>query len=332
MQRGPLLRIPTQHDSGDRRSHFNHCAGLPEFGVLQVSQAAIRFQFGGHATFPVRYGWLPKGLEQLVNQGGFTANTETADELGLGSKMVESLAYWLNVTGLAAAGIQGVAPSPLADLIHEHDPYFELPGTWWFLHLLLARRDGSVWSWFFNDYADRIFDRLICADAFLQFARSKAIRPPSPAMAQRDVACLLSAYASRPGVDLVDPDDIGACPFRELGLLVRHEAVNRFERSRRPHGVPNEVFLACAALLARETGKQALSLRELATLRGGPGRVLCMGLEAIETQVGKIGGKRWQEGIQVQTLNGERHLFVPSRAPQDWLVALYARVEGEHPQ
>lgn len=294
-----------------------------------MTQPLIKVQFGGHATFPVRYGWLPKGLEQLHTTGGFVANTEMADDLGLGSKMVESLAYWLNVTGLATPGENGHKASELADLIHQHDPYFERPGTWWFLHLMLARRDGTVWGWFFNNYGDRIFDRLTCADAFLQFARSKAIRPPSPAMVQREIACLLSAYASRPGVDLVDPDEIGACPLRELGLLVRHDAVNRYERVRWPFGVPDEVFLASAALLSKDTGIQSLSLRELATLRGGPGRLLCMGLDAIETQVGKIGSKRFMEAIRTETVAGERRLMVPRHGPEHWLTQLYERVDTE---
>lgn len=295
-----------------------------------MTEALMKFQFGGHATFPVRYGWLPKGLEQLHSAEAFVANMDTADELGLGSKMVESLAYWLNLTGLAAPGEHGrLKPSPFADLIYQCDPYFERPGTWWFLHLTLARRENTVWGWFFNDYGDRIFDRLTCADAFLQHTRSKALRAPSPAMVQRDIACLLSAYAARPGVDLVDPDDIGACPLRELGLLVRHEAVNRFERARRPQGVPPEVFLAAASLLAKDTGIQSLSLRELATLRGGPGRLLCMGLEAIETQVGKIGSKRYLEAIRTETVAGERRLMVPQHGPEHWLKQLYQRVGAE---
>ncbi|MGB8839847.1 MAG: DUF4007 family protein [Aliidongia sp.] len=291
-----------------------------------MTQPQIRFQFGGHATFPVRYGWLPKGLDQMLSAESFTANTDTADDLGIGSKMVESLAYWLNVTGLTASGADGLKASPLATLVHKYDPFFELPGTWWFLHLMLARSEGTVWGWFFNDYGDRIFDRLTCADAFLQFARAKALRPPSPVMVQRDIACLLSAYASRPGVDLVDPDEIGACPLRELGLLTRHDAVNRYERTRRPYGMPQEVFLAAASLLARETGIGSLSLRELATLRGGPGRLFCMGLDSIETEVGKIGNKRYLEAIQTETVNSERRLMVPHHDPVHWLGQFYQRI------
>lgn len=290
---------------------------------------AIRFQFGGHATFPVRYGWLPKGVERLLAESGFVANLETADDLGLGSKMVESLGFWLTASGLAEEARGPLGPSPLARLIYSRDRYFERPGTWWFVHLLLTQREGSVWSWFFNDYNDRIFDRLAACDAFLQHAQSRAIRAPSAATAQRDVACLLSAYAARPGVDVVDSEEIGACPLRELGLLTRHDAVNRFEKTRRPAGVPVEVFLASAAALAASTGEQALSVRQLATLRGGPGRALCLSLETIEGMIGKIGNKHWLKGVRAETLAGERRLLVPAEDPEHWLKALYDRVGAE---
>lgn len=288
----------------------------------------IRFHYGGHATFPVRYGWLPKGVDRLIRDGTFVANTDTADELGIGSKMVESLGYWLHVTDLSRPrdGRPSSGASPLARTIHRHDPFFEYPGTWWFLHLMLARRDGTVWSWFYNDYPDRIFDRLSCTDAFLQHTRAHAIRPASPAAAQREVACLLGAYAARPGVDVVDPDDVGACPLRELGLIVRHDAVNRFERVRNPHAVPVEAFLASASLLAADMEKSAISLREMASARMGPGRVLCLGLDAIEEMVGRIGRRRWMEGIGVETSAGERHLVIPQRDTSVWLEELYGRI------
>lgn len=295
-----------------------------------MTEPATRFQFGGHATFPVRYGWLPKGLNHLASHSSFTANLETADDLGIGSKMVESLGYWMSVMGLAQAGRGGMTPLPTADLIRKNDPYFELPGTWWFLHLMLARREGTVWNWFFNDYSDRIFDRITATDAFHQHATAKAQRAPSVAMVQRDMACLMSAYAARPGADVVDPDDIGACPLRELGLVIRHDTVNRFERTRRPQGVPAEVFLASAALLAGDLGVSAVSLRQLASARGGPGRILCMGMDAIETQVGKIRKTDyWKKGIQVETTNGEKQLLITGENPDKWLKALYERLNEQ---
>ncbi|MET3761873.1 DUF4007 family protein [Sphingomonas sp. UYEF23] len=290
----------------------------------------MRFSYGGHVTFPVRYGWLPKGLSRMHKDGAFHPNTEVGDDLGLGSKMVESLAFWLKATGLARDGDDGRSgrvASEIADLVTAHDPYCELPGTWWFLHLILATREGTVWSWFFNDHSDRIFDRAACAEAFLQFTRAKAMRPASEAMALKDVSCLLSAYAARPGVDLVDPDDVGACPFRELGLIVRHDLVRRFERTRAPVGLPVEAFLACSSLLAEETGRNALSLRELATLRSGPGRVFCAGLDAVDEMVGRASKAMWMKGVSVETLAGERYLRATVRPIERWLGDYYARVE-----
>ncbi|MFC7737573.1 DUF4007 family protein [Roseomonas sp. GCM10028921] len=295
-----------------------------------MGTSLMRFSYGGHVTFPVRYGWLPKGLSRMRQDGAFRPSTDVGDDIGLGSKMVESLGFWLKATGLArdASGDAqtGRVPSELADLVIANDPYCELPGTWWFLHLVLATREATVWSWFFNDYSDRIFDRASCVEAFLQFTRSKATRPASDAMAVKDVACLLSAYAARPGVDIVDPDDVGACPFRELGLIVRHELVRRFERARAPVGLPVEAFLACSSLLAEETGRDALSLRELATLRFGPGRVFCAGLDAIDEMVGKASSAMRKKGVNVETLAGERYLRATTRPIEQWLSYYYLRI------
>lgn len=291
----------------------------------------IRFQYGGHATFPVRYGWLSKGIDRLMRDGMFIPNTDTADELGLGSKMVKSLSYWLDVTGLSGlreATHAPIKPSNIASIIKRWDPYFEYPGTWWFLHIALVRREGTIWSWFFNEYSDRIFDRLACIEAFLQYTRSNAFRPASTAVAQREVACLLGAYASRPGVDVVDPNDIGACPLRELGLIFRLQAVNRFERVRNPRGVPIEAFLACASMLAAEQEKTALSIRELASAYRGPGRILCLGLDAIEKMIDNVGTERWDEGIGAETSAGERHLVIAPHKLDYWLEELYCRIAG----
>lgn len=295
-----------------------------------MSQQQTRFQYGGHATFPVRYGWLSKGIDHLIATGGFIPNTDTADLLGLGSKMVESLAFWLTATGLYVAdgGNSHKAATQVARVVYQHDPYLELPATWWFLHLSLALREGSVWCWFFNDFSDRIFDRQTCVDAFVQHTKSKALRPASEQTASKDVACLLSAYGVRPGVDIVDPDDVGACPLRELGLIIRHDVVNRFERTRSPMAVPQEVFLAAVSMLSTEVEKDALSLRELAGLRRGPGRILCAGLDTVSSLVARAAKDRKRYGLHTETLAGELHLRVPRRPLVDWMTDLYARIEA----
>lgn len=284
----------------------------------------IKFSYGAHATFPVRYGWLPKGLALLQKRHQFVANLETADELGLGSKMVESLAFWLEATGLSTARSNG-EPTPLADLIWRHDRYFELPGTWWFLHLELVRNEGTVWSWFFNDFNERVFTRARCTDAFFEFARSNAIRPPTPATAQKDIACLLSSYSSRAGVDFVDPEDVGACPFRELGLILRDGSVDRMERSRTAVAMPIEAFLSAASRTSADLGKHALSLRDLANARLAPGKVFGCNAERIDDLLSEAAASKGVASLQVETLLGERHLRTPDLGTFGWLSMMYER-------
>jgi hypothetical protein len=295
-----------------------------------VTHQATRFFYGGHLTFPLRYGWLPKGLECLDTSGEFQPSTDTADELGLGSKMVESLAFWLRAMGLSQGGSStepGRGATPMAAAIRRFDPYCELPGTWWFLHLALCSYEGTVWSWFFNDYNERHFDRLTCVDAYQQHTRSRAVRPASPAMAQKDVACLLSAYASRPGIDIVDPDELGACPLRELGLVYRHDLIRRYERSRSPVGLPIEAFAASVSSLAELTGRDSLSIRELSMLRLGPGRIFCAGLDALESKASEAAqAPSLARHIHVETLAGERHVRVAVRPWVEWIGDFYARL------
>ncbi len=178
-----------------------------------MGTSLMRFSYGGHVTFPVRYGWLPKGLSRMREDGAFHPSTDVGDDLGLGSKMVESLGFWLKATGLArdaeGEARTGRVPSEIADLIIAHDPYCELPGTWWFLHLVLATREGTVWSWFFNDYSDRIFDRATCVEAFLQFALRIALfragnHAPDFGLEQPQHEL---ARGSRAGVQIDRPDE-----------------------------------------------------------------------------------------------------------------------------
>ena len=50
---------------------------------MQTSGSPTRFEFGRHETFPVRHGWLAKGLGRVRKTGRYDGDLETADALGL---------------------------------------------------------------------------------------------------------------------------------------------------------------------------------------------------------------------------------------------------------
>jgi Protein of unknown function (DUF4007) len=288
-----------------------------------------RFEYGRHETFTIRHGWLSKGLAQIQDGGGFQVNLETADSLGLGSKMVKSLSYWLEASGLASAALHGrsrqLAISPIGLLIAQRDPYFEFPTSWWFVHISLAIRDASVFAWFFNDFPERSFDRSGCLDAFQRYLRDRATKSPSIEIAQRDVSCVLASYADEFG-KLQDPEDGIVCPLTDLGLLRHHRDTRRFEKVSRAEKIPVEVFLGCVSKLGHDSGLEALSVVEMATKRHGPGRILNMQPDAIDAAAVEAAGIYGRSGVTFELLGAERRLRAAHKHPEYWLERHYDRI------
>jgi len=308
-------------------------AGRPE----SQRPASGRYESGRHETFAVRHGWLGKGLERMdASPDGFGADGDAVLGLGLGSRMVVSLRYWLEVSGLAdGRTVPGdgrkrqLHPSRLGAVVRERDPYLEYSATWWFVHLSLARRFRSVWGWFFNDFRERAFDRPACVEAYMRHLRLHAAREPSLPAAQRDVACLLLAYAAPPASQPMDPEDATASPLRELGLVARRDEAGRFEKTRPPDGVPLEAFLACAAAQAEDAGQESLSMGDLLGRRGGPGAVLGLSGDAAEEMAARGARDYARAGVTLDRLGAERRLRVPAMGgPHVWLERHFLRMGG----
>ncbi len=294
------------------------------------SPAPQKFEYGRHETFAIRHGWLSKGLVRMRDpETGFHANLETADALGLGSKMVKSLSYWMEASGVASVNAQSrprhLTVSPTGEVIAVRDPYFEFPASWWFVHLAIASRDGSIFGWFFNDYQARSFDRLDCVDAYQRHLRDRASKTPSVEMIQRDVSCLLASYADEPG-KAQDPEDGTICPLTDLGLLSFHRDTRRFERVAPLDGISPELLLACAAKVGQVAGLEAVGIAELSTLRHGPGRLFHMQADAIDEVAADAARRYARHGVTFDRLGGERRFRAAHKTPEYWLACHYDRI------
>ncbi|NJL07064.1 MAG: DUF4007 family protein [Methylacidiphilales bacterium] len=294
-----------------------------------------RFEYGRHETFAVRHGWLGKGIAYIQDEAPAFADDDAAIlDLGLGSRMVKSLRYWMEASGLAAQEDSGrgerrsrrLRPNRLAEIIRQRDPHLEYPATWWFVHLHLARRSRSVWGWFFSEYRERNFDRATCVDAYRRHLHLHAVNEPSLSVAQRDIACLLAAYASPAAVEPQDPEDGTSSPLRDLGLVVRHADTGRFERIRPLDDVPVEAFLACAASAAADAGQESMSVTEMIGRGGGPGTVYGLDAESIEDLAMRAARDFGARGVALDLLGAERRLRVPTGDMADWLEQHFTRI------
>jgi len=296
-------------------------------------------RFGGHETFPIREGWLHKGLKLLQKSPEVLASDSAQDWLGVGRNMVKSIRHWLLATGLAerlssqtakATGL--LMPTPLGALIAERDEYFLEPGTWWFLHInLVHRRDHAyTWWWFFNYFHRERFERSVCIEGLRRFLQLHESRAPGARTQQRDVSCLLSSYARHYPPHRTDPEDGAECPFIELGLLDYFRESGTFRSNgTNVDTLPPEVLCFAIArkfVLAHEPDRAVLvSVRDAATQECSAGRVLRMDPERLHDAAVRASSVLDTDAVNVQTQAGERVIAMQSVETVHWARRYYDR-------
>lgn len=288
-----------------------------------------KYEFGRHETFSLRDGWLSKGVSRVLD-GSFKVDVDTADALGLGRNMVKSLMFWLEASGMAARGTEGKAsvlsPTPLARAVLERDPHFEFAVSNWFTHLGIARREATVWNWYFNDFRSGSFEREACVEAFHRHVRQNAPNQTTVAVLQREVACVLDTYSALPPNEAVDPEDNRFSPLRSLRLTLKHHDTGRFEKSAPLDQVPVEVFLACVKLLADDAGTPSLPLSELISRRNSPARLFNIDGDTIDALAHRAEDHYGRDGVSVTLLGSTRTINVPSVTPLEWYARHFKRI------
>ena len=180
--------------------------------------------FSGHETFPLRYGWLKKAVDAVLDTRVPTdifSSDEAIAYFGVGRNMVNSIKFWALASGVLTQN------NPRSELnLSEfgstifgpdgHDPYLEHPSSLWALHWNLcssARR--TTWHWVFSYLTHPTFDREQIVDRLNSIAVERGWKRASKGTIKRDVECFLRTYNSRPA----NSDDALESPLVELGLI-----------------------------------------------------------------------------------------------------------------
>ncbi len=259
--------------------------------------------FARHETFHPRYGWFRKAYSSVGRDPKMFAREDAPIQLGVGKNMVRAIRFW----GKAAKLIEedpGSRPRRSASMIrtdlgnrlfgeHGWDPYMEEPATLWLLHWLLLASPCHlpVWWLAFNEFHAIEFDddeleQVICTQ--LQVAEW---RTPHRSSIRKDVRALLRTYtpavrSSRTGID-----DILDCPLRELRLLGRSEATERyrFATGAKP-SLPAAVVTFAAMDYVDRTAPETrtVTLSHLAQESGGPGKALRLTENDLREAIGSV--------------------------------------------
>lgn len=201
----------------------------------------MEFSFAKHETFYIRYGWLYKGLCAVEkNSRIFFEPVKAMDELGLGKNMISSLRYWMQAAHLTIEdyfgnGYKEQKLTGIANIIKEHDEFFEDIGTYWLLHFYLTRKDGestqfaTTWYWFFNIFSYDEFWEDLFIDELKSFIKLSAEKIPADSTLKKDYRTFLQTYLVGGNEDnQISPEDLLRSPFTELKLIKEKEVGKRY--------------------------------------------------------------------------------------------------------
>lgn len=280
----------------------------------------MRLRFSGHDTFPLRYGWLYKAVNLLINK----ENTEKkADEiakqaivdLGVGRNMINAIKYWADVTGVTKTVYKNGRPaleiSELGRLIFDQsagpqsgaDPFLEDIGSIWLIHFYLNFNSESLTScrYFFNHCNFQKFEKIRFVDEVYNAAPTlTGADAGKKTTLKKDVDCFLHTYTKKFKANNRFDEEQFSSPLSELGLMKEFSNGNYVSEFTERKTLPSEIFsyALCRFLLRRnqESKSGTLSFDSLLSDPGSPGRIFRLsesGLtnkldEASENTKGKI--------------------------------------------
>ena len=296
-------------------------------------------KFGGHETFPIREGWLHKGLKLLMERPDLLIDQYAADYLGVGRNMAKSIRHWLVATELATVDapqkgtrIQSFRVTKLGQLIGNKDPYFLELGTWWALHsnLVMNSDYAASWHWFFNYFNLNRFEKSVCFEAQKRHLEMSRQRMPSLKTLDRDLSCLLASYSVQIPPKQQDPEDASNCPFHELGILNHYKTSGYYEINRGIKNVPPHIlgYVLSRTFEEAQTGEGAVDIpfQNMIQAIGGPSRILALADESLFELAQRAENELPTGEISITGLAGERILRVQRKSPIQWMEECYQSI------
>lgn len=226
--------------------------------------------FGRHESFPLRYGWITKGLRALVNDPGIFTREDATVALGVGKNMVSAIRHWLLATRIVERdGRQNLVVSPVGKIVFPDDdggdPYLEDEATIWLLHWLMATNPTGATAiyWFFNHFHKTEFGSGEVAATLSDFVRTNVKTRVAESTLKNDATLVLRMYApAREGRNIAVEDMLNS-PLAVLHLLDRIDTRTWRAFPTPRDELPLDVFAFAVAELFDHVGTKQLSVTQL---------------------------------------------------------------------
>lgn len=273
-----------------------------------MSIESTTLKFSGHQTFPIRYGWIYKIIQEVVKGESLSSKSNIEQQMqsmGMGKNMVLSVRHWIRALNLVTCidnKEQIYKLTPLAEQLFTHnehaayDEYLDKIGTTWLLHWLLQSIEPSKGelnaSRFFFNYFNGIKIKKDFLSTEIKDALVNHDKELTEATLNKDIDCLLQMYAHKSLQSSKINEDSFASPFTELGLLKQEDAKSYLaELARRP-SLPVEIFTYALIDYMQKKHKgskvNTLSFDALLNDVGSPGRVFRLSSAGLSDKLDQV--------------------------------------------
>ena len=226
--------------------------------------------FGRHESFPLRFGWITKGLEALADNPNVFASEDATVTLGVGKNMVAAMRYWLLATRVAKRTTRnGLARTAIGEILFPDgeggDRYLEDDGTIWLLHWLLATNptEATAIYWFYNHFHKPEFTSEEASSALREFARQRITAKAATTTLNRDANLLLRMYAQSSGGTRLLAEDALDSPLAALLLLERLDRQTWHATPKDREEIPLTAFACAVADVFAHKGLDQLPVEQL---------------------------------------------------------------------
>ncbi|MDE0349758.1 MAG: DUF4007 family protein [Gammaproteobacteria bacterium] len=252
--------------------------------------------FGRSESFPLRFGWIAKGLDEVRLDPSVFVREDATVVLGVGKNMVSSIRHWL----LAAGLIQplpsiGYVDTALARIAfgEDGDPYLEDDATIWLVHWLLAVNPAGATAiyWFFNHFHKPAFANDEMSAGLATFVEREAAVRTSQTTLDRDAAMLLRMYTRTTAGSRVTLEDALDSPLSLLDLVDRVDVHHRRCAPAARAELPLSAFAFAVADVFRHLDVSQIAVSDLMysdRARCAPGAIFRMTEEGLVSKLEEL--------------------------------------------
>ena len=289
----------------------------------------------GNESFNFREGWLRKGMRCVEGDESLFSRDNVMEQLGVGSKMVKSIRYWLQATGLCEEQYRNsgraraqVITANFGGVIREKDPYFDDIFTLFLLHYHIVANETLCMPWyiFFNEYEGQDFTKenmiSVCKELLvIKMAEGYSFSEKS---FEDDCSSIIRMYMNSGNVE--DPEESLACPLATLGLLQRSQRnKNAYSKSMPSRESLDKLAVLYVITCNLSEDKNSVSIDDLLNAPNNIGKVFNLSRVAINNYLDQL---RIAGYLTINRTAGLDMVYVESpMKPQDIMTEYYTKAQ-----